>query len=50
MLKFIVSVSYKEFKFEDSASAMTFATIAKASSVDDSIVNIEIIEEESEDV
>lgn len=50
MLKFIVSIGYKKFKFKDSASAMTFATIAKTSSVDAEDVEIEIIEEDEADV
>lgn len=50
MLKFIVSIGYKKFEFKDSASAMTFATIAKTSSVNDENVEVEIIEEDEDDV
>ena len=52
MLKFIVSLDYKKFKFEDSASAMTFAAIAKKSSIneDELRVVVEVIEEDDADV
>ena len=49
MLKYIVRVDYKKFKFNDQASAMTFASMAKNTSMDEIEVTVEIILEDDEE-